>query len=372
MIEEPENEARLAPDPARMAIPMDGSDPLQPRPRRSSRDVRLLREEHVAELVDRDPGLRSAVAALERGFQDYHAGNLGLPERDERVRVVYPPGQKVRPYEKDMRILPAMVPAINAAGVWLGCGSETGQGGGTSMTILMDFERLGLLAFIEDHLLHGIRSGGPTGIAVKHLARTDARRVGMIGTGRISAVQLTVASGARQIHSVKAFSRRPEPREAFARRYSEKLGLDIQPVGTMEEAVRDVDILLVATNSHNAPVVDGSLLSPGTLICSVTPGELDEATCLRGRVVVTSRVRITQDYTLWEPMASIVLRGERDLDQDVAELGDLLAGERPGRTSDDEIITFLSPGIGFCDIAVARWMFDLSEQHGIGEVAWRT
>src|SRR5207302_6756958 len=115
----------------------------------------------------------------------YHAGNLGLPERDERVRVVYPPGQKVRPYEKDMRILPAMVPAINAAGVRLGCGSETGQGGGTSMTILMDFERLGLLAFIEDHLLHGIRSGGPTGIAVRHLANPKATEERMLGTGRI-------------------------------------------------------------------------------------------------------------------------------------------------------------------------------------------
>ena len=45
-----------------------------------------------------------------------------------------------------------------------------------------------------------------------------------------------MASGARQIQSVKAFSRRPEPREAFARRYSEKLGLDIQSVGTMAEA----------------------------------------------------------------------------------------------------------------------------------------
>ena len=93
--------------------------------RREKRDIRLLREQHVAELVGRDPGLRSAVAALERGFHDYHAGNLGLPERDERVRVVYPPGQKVRPYEKDMRILPAMVPAINAAGLRLGCGSES-------------------------------------------------------------------------------------------------------------------------------------------------------------------------------------------------------------------------------------------------------
>jgi ornithine cyclodeaminase/alanine dehydrogenase-like protein (mu-crystallin family) len=271
-----------------------------------------------------------------------------------------------------MRILPAMVPAINAAGLRLGCGSETQHGGGTSMTILMDFEQMGLLGFIEDHVLHAIRSGGPTGIAVKHLARQDATRVGMIGTGRISAVQLIVTTGARSISSVKAFSRRPQPREEFAREYSEKLGVDIQPVGTVDEAVRDVDILLIATNSHNAPVLDGNLISSGTLVCSVTPGELDEATCLRGRVVVTSRVRITQDYTLWEPMARIVLRGDRDLEADLSELGEVLAGERPARTSPDEIITFLSPGIGFCDIGVARWVYDLAVEHGVGEIAWST
>ncbi|MPZ12939.1 MAG: hypothetical protein GEU73_00670 [Chloroflexi bacterium] len=338
---------------------------------RAHRDILLLREHHVAQLVDKDPGLRSAVEALERGFRDYHAGNLGLPERDERVRVVYPPGHKARPYPRDMRILPAMVPAINAAGLRLGCVSEA-RGGGLSMTLLLDFESLGLLAFIEDHLLHGIRSGGPTGIAVKHLARPDARRVGMIGTGRISGVQLTVTTGARDIRSVKAFSRQPEPRESFAHEYSQRLGVDIQPVASAEEAVRDVDILLVATNSHNAPVLDGDLLAPGALVCSVTPGELDEATCLRGRVVVTSRVRITQDYTLWEPMARIVLRGERDLESDVSDLGEVLTGERPGRTGSDEIMTFLSPGIGFCDIAAARWVYDLAVANGVGEVAWTT
>jgi alanine dehydrogenase len=337
----------------------------------SEREIRLLKEEHVARLLDLDPGLRGAVEALERGFHDYHEGALGLPERDERVRVVYPPGHKVRPYPKDMRILPAMVPGVGAAGLRLGCVSEQ-RGGGVSMTILMDFERMGLLAFIEDHLLHGVRSGGPTGIAVRHLANPNATRVGMIGTGRISGVQLTVAKGARDIQTVKAFSRRSGPREAFAREYGAKLGIDVQPVGTVEEAVRDVDILLVATDSHNAPVLNGELLSPGTLVCSVTPGELDEATCLRGRVVTTSRVRITQDYTLWEPMARIVMRGERDLEKDISELAEILVGERPGRTSPDEIITFLSPGIGFCDIVVAKWVYDLSLQHGVGEVAWKT
>src|SRR5438093_3396271 len=101
------------------------------------RDIRLLREHHVAQLVHLDPGLRGAVDALERGFHDYHSGNLGLPERDERVRVVYPPGYKRRPYPRDMRILPAMVPSVDAAGLRLGSVSEV-RGGGTSMTILMD------------------------------------------------------------------------------------------------------------------------------------------------------------------------------------------------------------------------------------------
>src|SRR5881394_2238480 len=114
---------------------------------RPSRTVKFLREEHVAELTGRDPGLRSAVAALERGFLDYHNGNLGLPERDERVRVVYPPGYKQRPYPKDMRILPAMVPSVGATGIRVGA-TATGSHGGTSMTILMDFETLRLQALI--------------------------------------------------------------------------------------------------------------------------------------------------------------------------------------------------------------------------------
>src|SRR5438309_10527309 len=142
------------------------------------RDIRLIRESHVSALVGLDPGLRSAVEALEHGFLDYHAGNLGLPERDERVRIVYPPGHKVRPYPKEMRILPAMVPSVNVAGLRLGAGADMSGGddaptGGTSMTFLMDFETMSLIALIEDHILHGVRSGGPPGIAVKHLARAN-------------------------------------------------------------------------------------------------------------------------------------------------------------------------------------------------------
>jgi ornithine cyclodeaminase/alanine dehydrogenase-like protein (mu-crystallin family) len=65
-----------------------------------------------------------------------------------------------------------------------------------------------------------------------------------------------------------------------------------------------------------------------------------------------------------------VTRGERDLETDISELGEILAGERPGRLNDDEIISFSSPGIGFCDLAVARWVYDLAVQHNVGQVVW--
>lgn len=173
-------------------------------------------------MLDLDPGLRSAVTGLESAFLDYHAGRRGLPEGDERIRVVYPPGYKHRPYPKDMRILPAMVPAVGAAGLRLGC-VATDAHGGTTMTILMDFETLRLQALIEDHLLHGVRSGAPTGIAVNRFARPGPCRVGMIGTGRISAVQLTVTCGARSITGVKPSAAGPslaKPSPAITQRSS--------------------------------------------------------------------------------------------------------------------------------------------------------
>jgi ornithine cyclodeaminase/alanine dehydrogenase-like protein (mu-crystallin family) len=86
---------------------------------------------------------------------------------------------------------------------------------------------------------------------------------------------------------------------------------------------------------------------------------MDERSVLRSRVIVTSKNRLLYDYTPWEPFTRLAKAGQLDLEE-APTLGEILAGERVGRQSDDEIILMASPGIGFCDVAVAKWVYDLA------------
>jgi ornithine cyclodeaminase/alanine dehydrogenase-like protein (mu-crystallin family) len=272
-----------------------------------------LTETDVRTILDKgDPHLGGIVDAFERAFAVYAAGEVITPP-SERIRLVYPKGANVRPYEKDMRILPAMLPTLGSAGLRLGCTAELAGGNGklgsTSYTMLLDFESMSTLAIIEDHYLHGVRSGVPTGVAVRHLANPGAPVVGVIGAGRISKVQLAVTLGEVRPSSVLVFSRSAENRARFAREQGELLGVEVEACDSADEVAGRSDILLCATNSHNKPVFDGNVLRPGCLVASVTPGELDEATALRGLTVLSSSNRVATDYTPQEPLASLIKAG---------------------------------------------------------------
>jgi alanine dehydrogenase len=190
--------------------------------------------------------------------------------------------------------------------------------------------------------------------------------MGVIGSGSIARVQATAACGQRpSITSARVYSPTPAHRERFARDLSEQTGVPFEPVASARAAVADADVVVIATNSYNAPVLNGDDLKPGAVVAQVTPGELDERTVLRSRVVLTTRNRILHDYTLWEPVARVALRGDLDLDA-TPTLGEILNGEQVGRRSDDEIVLLVSPGIGFCDVAVGKWMYDLARRSGAG------
>jgi ornithine cyclodeaminase/alanine dehydrogenase-like protein (mu-crystallin family) len=314
-------------------------------------------EEDVRTLLEADPNYVGMVDTFESAFRDYARGTIVTPDA-ERIRLVWPPKANVRPYDRDMRILPAMVPSINAAGLRMGCKGEVNPGS-ASYTILLEFDRMCCLAIMEDHYLHGVRSGVPTGVGVRHLAKPAARRLGVIGCGRISAVQVAATLGQRPIELIKVFSRRPEAREAFAAEQEQKFGIRTVAVGSAEEAVSDADIVVSATNSHNATVFDGNWLPKGCFVASVTPGEIDATTALRSRVVLTSSNRVATDYTPQEPIASLVASGQLDLGS-MPLLSEVLEGTAEGRQSEDQIVFLFSPGIGFLDMAAARRVYDIA------------
>jgi ornithine cyclodeaminase/alanine dehydrogenase-like protein (mu-crystallin family) len=328
-----------------------------------------LTEADVRTVLDRgDPHLGGLVDAFERAFTVYAAGEVITPP-SERIRLVYPKGANVRPYDKDMRILPAMLPTMGSAGLRVGCTAEVSSGNGkrgsTSYTLLLDFESMSPLAIIEDHYLHGVRSGTPTGVAVRHLANPGPSVVGVIGAGRISRVQLAVTLGAARASSVLVYSRNAENRERFAREQGERLGVEVTACDSADEVAARSDILLCATNSHNQPVFDGNALRAGCLVASVTPGELDQATALRGLTVLSSSNRVATDYTPQEPIASLIKSGQLSLDA-LPTIGEVVAGTAAGRRSPEDIVLFFSPGIGFLDLVAARYAYERAAEAGLG------
>ena len=116
----------------------------------------------------------------------------------------------------------------------------------------------GLLdAVMEARDLGQIRTGAVAGMATKHLARTDAHTVGIIGTGWEARAQAEAMSVVRDITHAKAYSRSPEHRQTFAAEMRERFGLDMDPVESAEECARDVDILITITGASE-PVLEGA------------------------------------------------------------------------------------------------------------------
>lgn len=324
-----------------------------------------LNEQQVLRLVATDHMLRGAVDALEQAFIASARGEIATPN-EERMRVVWPPNAQVRPYDKDIRILPAIMPGLDVAGIHVGCNAHGHPDGGTSYLLLLDYTTFAPLALMEDWGLHSVRAGGPCGVAVRHFAKPEAQTLGVIGSGTIARVQaITACAQLPSLARASVFSPSAAHRAAFAEELSNHTGIPFEPVESAREALRDADVVMIATNSHNAPVLNGDDLKPGALVAQVTPGELDERTVLRSRVIVTSKNRVLLDYTKWEPVARIVMRGDLDFDA-TPTLAEVLTGQSVGRRSDDEIVLLVSPGIGFCDVAVGKWLYDLALHAGVG------
>ncbi|HKV41905.1 MAG TPA: ornithine cyclodeaminase family protein, partial [Blastocatellia bacterium] len=137
------------------------------------------------------------------------------------------------------------------------------KNGARFLVLLFDSTSGDLLAMIEADRLGEMRTGAASGVATKYMARLDADTVGIIGTGWQAESQLMAVCAARQIRHVKAYSRSAEKRNAFAKRMSSIVGVEVEPVSTAEEAVRGRSIVITATTSRE-PVLQGAWIEPGT------------------------------------------------------------------------------------------------------------
>jgi ornithine cyclodeaminase/alanine dehydrogenase len=223
------------------------------------------------------------------------------------------------------------------------------------------------LAVMDGTYITAVRTGAASGVATRYLAVADASTVGVIGAGVQARTQLAAVCEVRPISTARVYSRSEEHREEYAAEMSQLLQIDVTPVRSAEEAVSGAQVVCTASTSRT-PILDGGWLGDGVHVnCvgshSADARELDTTAVVRSRVVVDSRdAALAEAGDLLIPIAS----GEISEDHIYAELGEIVAGTKPGRTEPNEITLFKSQGLAIQDVATASLVFRLASERGIG------
>jgi ornithine cyclodeaminase/alanine dehydrogenase-like protein (mu-crystallin family) len=146
---------------------------------------------------------------------------------------------------------------------------------------------------------------------------------------------------------------------------SATLGIEVVPCRSGRDAVRDADIAITAT-SGNTIVFESDWLEPGMLLMSLAPGEFDEQTALRARVYLSAIEQVLGDDPPRKPFDSLVAGGRFGVRDVVADLCDVVAGKKPGRTADDEIILYECAGLALLDVGIGQWIYERARSRGLG------
>jgi alanine dehydrogenase len=310
----------------------------------------LLREKDVTELLD----IEMAIDAVEEVLRDQAEGQA---TNRPRYRVAMPASQ-----------MHVMAAGDKRLGV---CGLKTytvSRKGARFLVLLYDGESGDMLAMIEADRLGQMRTGAASGVATKHLARRSADTLGVYGSGWQAESQMRAVCAVRQIKSARVFSRNAEHREAFARRMTALLRCEVLPVDSPEEAARNCSIIVTATTARE-PVLKGEWVEPGTHINAVgsnflSKAEVDVETIRRASVIAVDSIE--QSRMEAGDLMPAIERGVISWES-VTELGRIIAGREPGRTSDADVTLFKSNGIALEDISTALRLYNLARERGVGE-----
>lgn len=225
----------------------------------------------------------------------------------------------------------------------------------TQMTAVFDARTGGLRGLVVGARLGQVRTGAIGGVAVKYLARPDAGIVGIIGSGPQARSQLLAVAAVRRIRAVRIYSPTQAHRNAFALEMSRVINAPIAPVNTAEAAVRDAQVVILATSSTH-PVVDGQWLAPGAHIHSLgfkrkDRRELDETVFARAGLVVTD----SPDQLASEGAQSIIY--DTPWTERLTDLAHVVIGSVK-RQDERQITVFLSVGLAGTEVALAGRLLD--------------
>lgn len=222
------------------------------------------------------------------------------------------------------------------------------------------------LALLDSIEITTLRTAAASAIAARHLALPEARTLFICACGNQGRAHLRALLSVRRIERVHAFDRDPIRVAAFVRELAPETGLDIRPAAEPAEALPACEMVVTSTPARGIVVRDRDV-RPGQFIAAVGADsegkqELDPRILGRARVVTD----LTEQAARMGELQHALAAGMMGVEDVHAELGELIAGRKPGRSSAEEIFVFDSTGTALQDVASAAAVYERALEAGRG------
>jgi len=310
----------------------------------------FLKESDVERLLT----MPRTIELVERVHREYSTG-----------QAIDVPRERTRLPKAALHILQGAVPSANVLGYKAYTSSREGV---RFLVYAFNAERGNLDVVVEANHLGMTRTGAAGGVAAKWLARPDAKVAGVFGSGWQAQGQIEALAHVRKLERVKVFSRNAQKLAKFCQQMRARLSIEVVPAASAEETVKGSDIVVTITTSAT-PVFSGEWVGPGTHINaagsnSLLRREIDEETVRKCHVVtVDSRPSAMKEAGDLLP----ALEKGRLHSGALTEIGEVIAGTRPGRTSAEQITLFESQGMAMQDLIIAAELARLARAQGVGQ-----
>jgi ornithine cyclodeaminase/alanine dehydrogenase len=301
--------------------------------------------------------MTAIIDALEQMFREKGAGRVEMPPK---------PGIHPRP-NAFIHAMPAYIPLINASGVKWVAGYPENPGKGLpyiSGLLILNDPATGIPTAVMDCTwITAMRTGAATAVAAKYLARRESSRLGIVACGVQGRSNLEALSCLFELKTVKAYDIVPEIATRFAKEMSERFGVTVEPVTSAEKAVRGMDLVVTSGPilKDPRPTIEPGWLVPGGFACP-----LDFDSYWRGDALRQVDKLATDDAPQMR-----YYRGEGyflDTPEPYADLGEIVAGARAGRETEEERTVCLNLGLALEDMATAALVYERAFALGIGTV----
>jgi ornithine cyclodeaminase len=328
-----------------------------------SRDILILRELEIRKLLDP----YACLQAMETAFAAYSAGQSQLPSI---IHLDVPENQgEIHIKAGHVRGWPYY--AVKIVSGFPG-NPKLGLAANDGMVVVFDARTGAPAAFLLDNgFITDLRTGAAGAVAVKFLARKKVNAVAVIGTGVQARYQVGMLALVRRFAEVRIWGRDPDKARACADDLGKRREIGachFAVAESVQECVKGADIVITVTASRE-PLLREPWLKPGVTVIAVGSDgpdkwELDVALLARADKILADS--LPQCLRLGEIHHAVEL-GAISQDKVYAELGEVIAGRKFGRESEDEIIVCDLTGIGIQDVAAAALCMERAQAAGIGE-----